>query len=239
VTGPLIGVPAYLARSEGDTPSPYLAAVAHAGGEPIPFPFDLEIDALRRLFDRVDGLLLTGGGDIDPRLYGAASSSSLRDVDPRRDRTELILARWALEHDKPVLGICRGLQVINVALGGTLIQDIAAQIPGALPHDLPDEAAEDLAHRVDIKPGSRLHGIARAGTAEVNSSHHQAVLRVAGGLRMTASAPDGVVEAIEAPGLLHAVAVQWHPERLPNRLESRSLFAGLTRAAGRGYPQDQ
>lgn len=234
MTGPLIGVPAYPSRPKGDSPSSYLAAVAHAGGVPIPFPFDLEIDALRRLFDRVDGLLLTGGGDIDPRLYGAASSPSLRDVDPARDRTELTLARWAIEGDKPILGICRGLQVINVALGGTLIQDIAAQIPMALPHDLPDEAAGDLAHQVEVNPGSTLEAIARAGIAEVNSSHHQAADHIAGGLRVTARAPDGVVEAVEGSGLRYAVAVQWHPERLQGRPESQRLFAGLTRVAGRG-----
>jgi putative glutamine amidotransferase len=234
VTGPLIGVPGYSSRSEGDIPSSYLAAVAHAGGEPIPIPFNLDLDALRRLFDRVDGLLLTGGGDIDPRLYGAASSPLLRDVDPGRDRTELTLACWAIEGDKPILGICRGLQVINIAIGGTLIQDIATEIPGALPHDLPDESAGDLAHRVEAAPGSVLETIARARIVEVNSSHHQAVDRIAGGLRVSATAPDGVVEAIEAPGLRYAVAVQWHPERLRGRPESDGLFAGLTRVAGKG-----
>jgi putative glutamine amidotransferase len=201
---------------------------------PIPFPFDLEIDALGRLFDQLDGLLLAGGGDIDPRHYGAEPSPFLRDVDPARDRTELTLARWALERDKPILGICRGLQVINVALGGTLIQDIAAEVAGALPHDLPDGSAGDMAHRAEIEPGSTLQRIARAGIPEVNSSHHQAVQRAAAGLRVTARAPDGVIEALEAPGLRYALAVQWHPERLPSRPESRRLFAGLTRAAGKG-----
>ena len=232
--GPLIGVTAEPPNPAGDLRGAYSEAVVEADGVPILLPLGLDIPAFRRLFEGLDAILLTGGGDIAPEHYGERPSPALREVDPGRDLLEITLARWALERDKPILGICRGLQVINVALGGTLIQDIAAEVPGALPHDNPDTRGAEIAHRVEVEPGSALRGLARRANLETNSSHHQAVRRLAYGLAAVARSGDGIVEALEAPGHRYAVAVQWHPERLPGRPESRALFAGLTRAAGRG-----
>jgi putative glutamine amidotransferase len=155
----------------------------------------------------------------------------LRSIDAERDEMEIHLARWAVEGGRPILGICRGLQILNVALGGTLIQDIATEISGALAHDFPDTAGASIAHRVDLGPGLLREALEGRPRFDVNSSHHQAVGELGVGLRICGTAPDGVVEAIELPGHPFAAAVQWHPERLLTRPEARALFARLTAEA--------
>ena len=180
----------------------------------------------------MDGILLSGGGDIAPARYRASSSPLLRGIDAERDSAELDLVRWAIEGEKPILGICRGLQMMNVAFGGTLIQDIASEMASAFLHDFPDTPGDLIAHTVDMKPGL-LHEIqGRIASLETNSSHHQAVRKLGKGLRVSGRSPDGIVEALEIPGLPFAAAVQWHPERLLRRTEARALFNGLTHAAG-------
>jgi putative glutamine amidotransferase len=203
---------------------------------PILIPLALDPSALLRFFAQADGLLLTGGGDIAPERYAAPPSPRIRSVDPERDALELLLARWAVERGKPILGICRGLQVINIALGGTLIQDIASEVPGALPHDGPDTPPDAVLHDVDVAEGSLLRALTGLASVEANSSHHQAAQQLGIGLEATARSADGIVEALEAAGHPFAVAVQWHPERLWGRPETRGLFMGLIRAAAGGSP---
>ena len=195
----------------------YFRAIMELGGVPWMIPLIPEDrDTLRAIYEHLDGLLIPGGVDMDPRTYGESPSPHLGVLDPARDATELQLTRWAIADGLPVLGLCRGAQVINVAAGGTLFQDIAAEIPGAQPHDLyPTKgfARTHLAHPVDLTEGTRLRDAFGAATAPVNSMHHQSVKRLGDGLVVSAVAPDGVVEAVEvADPSKFVVGVQWHPE---------------------------
>lgn len=205
-------------------------AVTRAGGEPVLIAPDLDEPAMRAAYARVDGLILSGGGDLDPACYGAAPIPEIGGVDPNRDRTELTLAQWALDGQKPLFGICRGLQTLNVACGGTLYRDMS-EANAALRHALyPDHPFDLLAHEVTVEPDSRLAAIVGAAPFAVNSLHHQACATVAPGLRVVAFAPDGTVEAVEAPGHPFALAVQWHPEALPAAPQSAALFRALVMA---------
>ena len=195
----------------------YFRAVMELGGVPWMIPLIPEDPAtLREIFERLDGLLIPGGVDMDPQTYGEERTPLVGALDPARDATELQLTRWAMADGLPVLGLCRGAQVINVAAGGTLFQDIAAEIPGAQPHDLyPTKGfpRTHLAHQVQLTAGTRLRDAFGADSAPVNSMHHQSVKRLGDGLVVSAVAPDGVVEAVELadPGKF-VVGVQWHPE---------------------------
>lgn len=215
-----------------ELPDGYVRAVVAAGGLPWPVP-SVEGDPLvEALLAEADGLLLTGGGDLDPAWYGQLPHPRLRRVTPRRDRLELTLTRAALQAGKPILAICRGVQVLNVAAGGTLVQDIESQVPGALQHD--QTAPRDYpTHPVEVAAGTRLAALLGSGTVRVNSLHHQAVAGVAPGFVAAAHAPDGVIEAIElADPRRFAVGVQWHPEALWER-DPRflALFRALVEAA--------
>ena len=206
-------------------------AVSRAGGEPVLIPPDLAEAELHARFAALDGLILSGGGDVDPACYHATTTSAVGGVDPNRDRTEITLARWALAAEKPLFGICRGLQLLNVACGGTLYRDMSEH-PDALPHSLyPDLPFDLLAHPVAVEPDSRLATLVGAAPFAVNSLHHQACADVAPGLRVVALAPDGTVEAVEAPDHPFALAVQWHPEALPAAPESAALFRALVAAS--------
>lgn len=229
---PLILITATTRRESPDDPArvrlngAYVDAVARAGGIGIVAP-PQPVSAAEALLERVDGLLLTGGEDVHPALYGAAAHRALGRVTAERDAWELELVRVARRRRIPTLAICRGIQVLNVALGGTLIQDIPEERPSDLRHE---QAAgrSDRTHRIRVEPGSRLATLFGAG-AEVNSMHHQAVDRVASGLQVTALAPDGIIEGVEATDGWWAVAVQWHPEELDGA-DSR-LFAALVAEA--------
>jgi putative glutamine amidotransferase len=212
----------------------YAQAIAAVGGLPVFLPHGLTNATLRDLFERLDGLLFPGGGDLDPSTYGVTTTARLMGVDPERDRFELTLARWALQDGKPVLGICRGQQVLNVAAGGTLIPDIPSLRPAALPHADPDRAPEALAHSVTVEPDTYLAKVGTPPSLEVNSSHHQAVDRVASSWSVSAVAPDGIIEAIEWQGHPFALAVQWHPERLGGRPDAAGLFATFVQIASPG-----
>ncbi len=178
-------------------------------------PTELDLAAWREELDACHGVLLTGGGDVAPQCYGDTwQHDQTYGIDPDRDRVEIALVRWAVEQDKPLFAICRGIQVLNVALGGTLFQ----HVPDAFPSDNPVQHRGDMAHRdrpvhaVAIEPASRLAAIMGATCAEVNSFHHQAIRDLAAGLRVVARAPDGVIEAVEMPTRRYALGVQWHPE---------------------------
>jgi putative glutamine amidotransferase len=185
--------------------------------------------------DGVDALVLTGGGDVDPARYGEAPHSTFSAAEPGRDGFELALARAAIDRGMPVLAICRGVQVLNVAAGGTLVQDIEAQLPGALAHRV-DTTPTTIAHEVWVGAGSTLATLLAdrldGDSLLVNSRHHQAVKQLAPGFVATATAPDGVIEAIERPDLPFCVGVQWHPENFWRTGEFRALFEGLVKAAG-------
>lgn len=210
----------------------YPRAVEHAGGAPVLVaPLERDTDAAR-IMDAVDALLLTGGEDVDPARYGAARHPSVTSVSAERDATELALLRAAHERHKPVLAICRGIQLLNVAFGGSLVQDIPSQRPGALAHDRPEEEGAVRAHEVSVVPGSILAGALGATSLQVNSFHHQSADRIAEPLKLTASAPDGIVEGLEWRGDdWWAVAVQWHPEELDGRWEAGLFRAFVERAA--------
>lgn len=221
---PLIGLPAPNHASEAGQRvfRGYCEAVAAGSGAPERVPLLHDEQALRALYARLDGLCLMGGGDVAPERYAATYPERVLNIDRERDWVEDLLCRWALEDDKPLLAICRGAQMLNVAGGGTLYEDIDTLIHGALPHATPQGLPRDLiAHTVDVEPDSRLAhllGVQDAGAhgVPVNSRHHQALRDVATGLRVTARATDGVIEAVEAGegGRTRIVGVQWHPENL-------------------------
>jgi putative glutamine amidotransferase len=212
----------------------YVQAVELGGGAPVIIPPHLEEAELRAIFARLDGLLLSGGGDIQPSFFGEEDSGLLWLVDERRDRLELALARWALAEELPLLAICRGHQVLNVAAGGTLIQDIPTSVPGALNHStVAGRPKSSVAHMVEVTTGSRLAALIGAGDLGVNSAHHQAVKAVGDGLIVTARAPDGIIEGLEIADHPFCVGVQWHPEvMVESQPAMRRLFEGLAEAAG-------
>ncbi len=209
----------------------YVDAIIQAGGAPLLIPPVQDEVTLRALYERLDGVLFAGGGDIEPIHYGAEAHPQLGVTDPQRDTAELPMARWALADGKPILGICRGIQVLNVALGGSLYQDLPSEIPSDLHHNLSYER-EDwtlLAHEIRIAPGSRLAHMLGTERLRTNSLHHQAVREIAAGLRAVAWAPDGVIEALESTGHSFVVGVQGHPEALQGStdLRWRGLFSGF------------
>jgi putative glutamine amidotransferase len=208
----------------------YIASVERAGGDPIVLEtHDDPSDALRR----IDGLLLTGGLDVDPSLYRHAAHPTT-EVDRARDRFEVPLSRRALEGDVPLLAICRGVQVLNVAAGGTLVQDIPSELDTDLNHSV-NQPKDKPSHDVRVKPGTRLASIlpgdAELSTCPVNSRHHQAVGTVAPSFVVAATSPDGVIEAIERPAATFCVGVQWHPENFWKTGEFMPLFEALITAA--------
>jgi len=212
--------------------SAYLHAVQQAGGVPVVLPPQLSVASLRELANELDGLLLTGGGDVDPALFGEAPHASLYDVAPARDTLETAVLHRALERRVPVLAICRGVQVLNVALGGSLHQDVGTELGTQLPHSQ-KEPRDQPTHKVKLTPGSRLAETLGTDELEVNSMHHQAINRLGRGLVAVAWAPDQVVEGAELPDASRFVlGVQWHPEELVGHSEpARRLFAALVAAA--------
>ena len=211
-------------------PDYYVRCVLNAGGVPLLFP-TVPAAAATKYLSLVDGLVLSGGIDVDPDSFGQEPHPKLGEVDPDRDHFEIALARGAREAGKPTLAICRGIQVVNVAHGGTLIQDIPTQVEGALQHEQKALRHDAAAHGLLIEAGSHLHEVAGCTRVRVNSFHHQGLDRVADGFRVTARAPDGVIEAIEDPDLPFWVGVQWHPERMPEDALTQHLFGAVVEHA--------
>jgi putative glutamine amidotransferase len=210
----------------------YIRSVEQAGGLPMVIAPGRP-DAAPEFLDRIQGLVLTGGSDVDPVLYGQPPHPKIGKVVRERDEFELALVREALRRDLPLLAICRGHQVLNVATGGTLVQDIPSVVTGDVEHD-PRRERWERAHLVHILEGTRLRGLLARGTVSVNSFHHQAVDRVGEGLVVSArSDGDQLVEAIEMPGRRLALGVQWHPEAFWSQEDGfQPLFAALVSASG-------
>lgn len=210
----------------------YLASVEQTGAR----ARVLEVtESPRAVLSEVDGVLLTGGGDVDPVFYGEERHPSTHDAEPGRDEFEIDLARRAMTGDVPLLAICRGAQVLNVAAGGTLVQDIPSQVSSDLAHTI-QEPKNAVAHDVRITPGSRLEqalgaSVDASHTCRVNSRHHQSVGKVGAGLSTSAIAADGVIEAIERRDSTFCVGVQWHPENFWKTQEFAPLFAAFVEAA--------
>lgn len=239
---PVIGISAALFRSEGEQYSrlneTYTRSIREAGAIPLVLPFDTKVEDANESLDRLDGLLLSGGGDLDPRHFEEDPHPALKRVSAVYDASELGLFRAAAARKLPVFGICRGCQLINVGLGGSLYQDIPAQLPAAMGHSPGNIAMSEAYHRVEIVPGPSI--MARcfgSGPVYTNSFHHQAVKDLAPGLRISARTADGIVEAFEGTDpswFLHAV--QFHPEamcapELPNSLGFAKLFTVFVDAA--------
>jgi len=244
---PLIGVPTQTLQSLGGIPSDfppswvmsqrYILTLTAAGAAPLMIPLvSNDEETLRAIYESLDGVFLPGGADVDPASYGAEKHPLCDKTDPPRDSVELAFARWAMEDRKPVLGVCRGVQVLNLALGGTLWQDLADQRPGSIKHDYfpfgGRYTRDHLAHEVTIEGSSRLGELFGARTVKVNSMHHQGIRDLAPQLVATAVAPDGLIEAAELPGDHYVVGVQWHPEALTDTdHRSRRLFQSFVAAA--------
>lgn len=237
MTQPLIGITTWRTTSEAGYPwhavaEAYVQALAQAGALPVLVPLGLPDEVLTPLLARLDGVLFSGGGDIDPQIYGGANRPEVDEVDADRDRVEFRLLADLVENGRPFLGICRGFQVVNVGLGGALYADIAAEHARAEKHDFyPDWPRDHLAHSVEVRSESRLGRIVGSPLLRVNSLHHQGVSRLAEGLLATAYSPDGLIEGLELPGHPFGLAVQWHPECLTDQTPMQALFRAFVEAA--------
>lgn len=214
--------------------SAYLHAIEQAGGVPVPLPPQLSAASLERIAGELSGLLLTGGGDVDPARFGEAPHPTLYEVAPSRDTLEASAVHIALERRLPILAVCRGIQVLNVALGGTLFQDVGTDPGTQLQHSQP-EPRDEPTHKVKVEPRSRLAQVLGTDEIEVNSMHHQAVKALGQGLTAVAWAPDHIIEGVEgADPSRFVLGVQWHPEDLVGHSEpARRLFAALVESARR------
>lgn len=211
----------------------YSQAVLNCGGTPLLIPIAQNSHSLAAICELLHGLILSGGPDINPRFYNDEPRQGLEDVDEAQDEMEIEITRQALAAGVPILGICRGLQLLNVAMGGTLYQDIARQVPKALNHS-PSADRSIVTHKVEIESGTRLQDTLERRSLWVNSKHHQAVKNPASGLKVSAVASDGLIEALEDPGRPFVLAVQWHPEGLWQKdVSARQLFEALISAAAK------
>jgi putative glutamine amidotransferase len=237
---PVVGIPCYSGeRAESGrlfygNNQAYVRALIASGLAPLLIP-PMDAAALEAVCERLDGLLLSGGEDVDPALYGEERLAACGPSDLERDTMELALTRMALERDLPTLGICRGIQTLNVARGGTLYQDLGTQAPETHPHAMGHIGRSAITHEVVVERDSRLGEILGVERLGVNSLHHQAVREPGAGARVVALADDGVIEGMELPDYRFVLAVQYHPEELFETDElSRKLFAAFARACREG-----
>jgi len=209
----------------------YINAVVQAGGMPVLIPSMLAEEDFLDLYSRLEGILFSGGGDVSLEYFNGINHPRIGEVDQQRDTTEISLMRTAVKDGKPILGICRGAQVMNVALGGTLYTHIHDQLQGALDHDYPGDLRRVLVHPVNVDETTRSAEIFGETLLNVNSLHHQGLKDIAPSLRVAGHAPDGLVEVVEIPDHPYAVAVQWHPEWLTDQLPTQRLFRSFVEAA--------
>lgn len=236
---PIIGIGTDILRVEGERERAfayltYVESLRRAGAIPVLIPPQPE--NIADLVETLDGILLAGGDDCDPSLYGEDVHTNAAVMDPRRQSNEVELARIARERGLPTLGICLGVQVMNVAAGGSLVQDIDSQLETEIQHaSVPEDRAR---HDVMVAEGTKLADILPELELNVNSTHHQAIQRIGDGLRVTAHAPDGIVEGVEDPRLPFYLGVQWHPEDMAGEPSASSLFAAFVEAA-RKYAEEK
>ena len=208
----------------------YAQAIMQAGGVPVLIPSLIANDGWDALYPRLDGILFTGGGDISLAHFKGDPHPRIDDVDPQRDTVELNLLHASVADGKPFLGVCRGCQLVNVGLGGTLYTHIPDQMPNALDHSYPGDMRTVLVHEVRIDEGTRIADVLGEPIVKVNSHHHQGLKDIAPSLRVAGHSPDGLVEAIELPDHPFGIAVQWHPEWLTDQQSTRNLFRRFVEA---------
>lgn len=231
---PIVGIGSDVEQKKGERErafgyTTYIESLRRAGAVPVLIPPQPEnIDSI---VDGLDGIVLAGGDDCDPSVYGEAPHPATEMMDPRRQSNDLNLAKLARERGIPTLGICLGVQVMNVAAGGTLIQDIDSELRTDIEHA--SAPSDRHRHDVIVERGTQLAGIVGEQELNVNSSHHQAIRHVGDGLRVTAQAPDGIIEGLEDPSLPFYVGVQWHPEDMAGEASASALFRAFVEAARR------
>ena len=211
----------------------YVNAVINAGGLAVPIPSILPEEDLRQLYSQLNGILFTGGGDVSLDYFPGSPHPRIDGVDDARDAAEISLMLASVNDGKPLLGICRGAQVMNVALGGTLYTHVIDQLKGAIDHSYPGSLRRAIVHPVNVDESSRSAEIFGETLLNVNSLHHQGLKDIAPGLRVAGHAPDGLVEVVELPDHPYAVAVQWHPEWLTDQPAMQRLFKSFVDASGR------
>ena len=211
----------------------YLNAIIQAGGLPVMIPNILSEEDFLDLYSRLNGILFSGGGDVSLKHFSGSDHPRIGEVDDTRDTTEIILMRTAVNDGKPILGICRGAQVMNVALGGTLYTHIYDQLKGALDHAYPGDLRRAIVHPVNVDETTRSAEIFGETLLNVNSLHHQGLKDIAPTLKVAGHAPDGLVEVVEIPDHPYAVGVQWHPEWLTDQPAMQRLFKSFVDASGK------
>ena len=234
---PVIGLTSFQGKNPDGLPTvslleAYVSAIMQAGGVPVLIPSMLAKTDWKALYERLDGILFTGGGDIAPEYYNGEMHPRVDGIDSLRDSVELDMFRKVVADGKPFFGICRGIQTINVGLGGTLYEHLGEQLRGNVDHTYPSSMRTVLVHEIKVEEDTRLVDIVKEPILKVNSLHHQGIKDVAPGLRVTGHAPDGLVEAVELPEHPFGIAVQWHPEWLTNQQPTRNLFRAFVEAAG-------
>ena len=211
----------------------YMGGIEQAGGIPLMLPLTTDREVLGQLVSTLDGFLLTGGQDVSPELYGSPKSPLCGECSPELDEMESSLFQMARALDKPMLGICRGIQFVNAVMGGTLYQDLPTEHPSPVEHHM-SPPYDGIAHRVTIVPASPLGTLLDAGTIGVNSKHHQAVRDLAPGLEVMAVSEDGLIEAVRDPSQTFLWALQWHPElSYPVDENSRKIFSAFVHSCVR------
>jgi putative glutamine amidotransferase len=233
---PIIGITTsngqYMGYPSIDLFRTYVDAILVAGGIPVLIPSETPETSWKQLMETLGEVFFTGGGDISPDSYDEVDHPSLSGVDRSRDQIEIPMIKHAIQYNIPFLGICRGFQVLNIALGGSLFIDLSSKRSDSIKHDYyPGFQRDHLAHQVEIQPDSTVGMIMGRSMIEVNSLHHQGLKTLAEKLLPVGYAPDGLVEAVEVPGHQYAMAVQWHPEWLLHISQMKSLFVALIEAA--------
>ena len=233
---PLIGITTRNGKDSDGHPTmvvqhSYINAVVNAGGVAIPIPSILPEEDLQQLYSQLNGILFTGGGDVSLDYFPGSPHPRIDGVDDARDFTEISLMRASVNDGKPLLGICRGAQVMNIALGGTLYTHIIDQLKGAIDHDYPGNLRKTIVHLVNVDESSRSAEIFGETLLNVNSLHHQGLKDIAPGLHVVGHAPDGLAEVVELPDHPYAVAVQWHPEWLTDQPAMQRLFKSFVDAS--------
>ena len=238
MTSPIIGITAGHSSNKYGLPQihllrSYVDAIIKAGGVPVIIPSELSEEAWKLLYQKLDGIIFSGGTDVDPKIYKGEPHPTVYGLDHERDALEISLLRHTVEDKKPFLAICRGFQVLNIALGGTLHTHVSEQIENSLQHDTPRDKPRDnyLVHDIQIEEGSHLAEIIDTPIIKVNSWHHQGVKDIPPQLKITARTPDGLVEAMEIPDHPFSIAVQWHPEWMTENKAMQKLFKAFVEAS--------